>query len=440
MKATTRHWAGITAGILSLAGYATAASLGSEKYSYDASGNIIEKSIDGVVTKMAYDQANRLIGRQTAAQGKETTAYDAASRPVTERNADGQTTRSLSYGYGDKVLETQNQDSKTGFFYNAEGQLVGKKTDGNVSTYAWDGNVLAADGSEAFANEAHVSGGVPVLGAAMEVVVSDYLGNTLAQGNSQFNCTAYGEGLEAGRLTGKQFIKELGCYVFNYRLYSSAITRWTTMDPLGYPDGENSYSFVNGDPLSKIDVYGQMTVGVVLGPIPGITNYSKIIDGVTYTYRVTFTAYLGTCNNGITEATLWKSLVIIDAPQPAPPAPQYPVMTQAVKDDIALYHKTNCHGYTLGVDAWINPEGAGFGSNDIDGIIKGEGYKISEDKDNLAKIVTYGNISHSAVVSVYVAGKVNKVMHKDANVTKIATGPIAHDATGYGAVTKYWEK
>ena len=76
MKHNTRHWAGITAGILTLAGYASAATLGSEKYTYDASGNIIEKSIDGVVTKMAYDQANRLIERQTAGQAKQTTAYD----------------------------------------------------------------------------------------------------------------------------------------------------------------------------------------------------------------------------------------------------------------------------------------------------------------------------------------------------------------------------
>lgn len=55
MKTNKKHWASITAGILSLAGYASAASLGSEKYTYDASGNIIEKSIDGQVTQLAYD-------------------------------------------------------------------------------------------------------------------------------------------------------------------------------------------------------------------------------------------------------------------------------------------------------------------------------------------------------------------------------------------------
>ncbi|MCX6865235.1 MAG: hypothetical protein NTV46_03265, partial [Verrucomicrobia bacterium] len=255
MKTNTRHLAGITAGILSLAGYASAATLGSEKYTYDASGNIIEKSIDGVVTKMTYDKSNRLTEFQTAGQGKETTAYDNASRPVTERNADGQTTRSLSYGYGDKVLETRNQDSKAGFYYNAAGQLVGKKTHGNVSTYTWDGNVLAAEGSVAFANEAHLSGGVPVL-AGKDVVVSDYLGNTLSSAEEQFSGTSYGEGLEPGRFTGKKFVKELASFVFPYRLYSSNSNSWTTLDPAGYPDGINNYVFVGSNPVCNYDVLG----------------------------------------------------------------------------------------------------------------------------------------------------------------------------------------
>jgi RHS repeat-associated protein len=256
MKHNTRHWAGITAGILSLAGYASAATLGSEKYTYDASGNIIEKSIDGVVTKMSYDKANRLIGRQVDGQAKQTTAYDAAGRPVTEQNTEDQTTRSMRYGYDDKVLETQSRDSKVGFYYNAEGQLVGKNVKGNVSTYTWDGNVLAAEGSEVFANEAHISGGVPVLSSKKNVVIADYLGNTLVLGSTNFSSTAYGEGLEDGRFTGKSYVAELGCYVFSHRLYSAKTNRWISADPYGFPDGPNNSAYVNNDPITRIDPSG----------------------------------------------------------------------------------------------------------------------------------------------------------------------------------------
>ena len=198
MTKNTKHWAGITAsitaGILSLAGYATAASLGSEKYTYDASGNIIVKSIDGRVIKMNYDSSNRLTERQPAGANKETTAYDTAGRPIAMNDGTGQATRSMSYGYGEKLLETKNHGTTTGFYYNAEGQLVGKKTDSGVATYTWDGNVLAADGGETFTNGAHISGGVPLLNGGKDIIISDYLGNTLASGLAQFTSTAYGEG------------------------------------------------------------------------------------------------------------------------------------------------------------------------------------------------------------------------------------------------------
>ena len=256
MNTNTKHWASITAGILSLAGYASAANLGSEKYTYDTSGNIVEKSIDGQVTQMTYDSSNRLTGRQAIGQSKETTAYDAAGRPIAMKDGTAQATRGMSYGYGDKVLENKNHDTNTGFFYNAEGQLVGKKTDSAVATYTWDGNVLAADDAQPFTNEAHISGGIPVLVAGEEIVTTDYLGSTLASGDKNFTSTAYGEGLEGVRFTGKPFIKELGNYVFHHRLYSPETNRWTVADPTGFPDGVNNYSYVNGNPIAIIDPQG----------------------------------------------------------------------------------------------------------------------------------------------------------------------------------------
>ena len=254
MKTKTKHWASITAGILSLAGYASAAS--GEKYTYDASGNIIEKSIDGQVTTMAYDQANHLIGRQADGQGKEITTYDVAGRPIALKDEIGLQTRGMSYGYGDKVLGTESRDAKAGFYYNAEGQLIGITSGGNVATYTWDGNVLAATSEEAYTNESHVTGGVPIIAGNQIVVVSDYLGNTLSQGNQQFTSTAYGDGLESGRFTGKPFVKELDTYIFHHRLYSKQTSRWNTTDPLGFPDGLNNYAYVGGDPLCHVDPQG----------------------------------------------------------------------------------------------------------------------------------------------------------------------------------------
>jgi RHS repeat-associated protein len=260
MKTKTKHWAGITAGILSLAGYAPAASLGSEKYTNDASGNIVEKSIDGRATKMSYDASNKVTSVSSAVKDGEQVIYDAAGHPIAYKDSEGKVTRQFNYGYADKVVKADNAGHEAKFFYNAEGQLVGNSVAGETTSYAWDGNVLAAEGVEAFTNEAHITGGVPAMAGDRVVLVSDYLGNTLSQGANQFKSTAYGEGVEQGRFTGKPFVEELRSYVFHHRLYSPETLRWGTEDPTGFPDGINNSLYVCGDPISKLDPLGTSEV------------------------------------------------------------------------------------------------------------------------------------------------------------------------------------
>ncbi len=256
MNTKTKHWASITAGILSLAGYASATSLGSEKYTYDASGNIVEKSIDGQVTKLSYDASNKITSIDFAANGREQVSYDDAGRPVSYNDESGQSIRKCNYGYADKILRMGDAIGKAEFFYNAEGQFIGKAVAGKFTQYSWDGNVVASVGSEAFANEDHFTGGVPILTEGGDVVVSDYLGSTLAMGEKSAVGTAYGEGLQDVRFTGKPFVKELDGFVFPCRLYSPAANQWATADPSGFPDGANNHTYVSGDPLGKVDPSG----------------------------------------------------------------------------------------------------------------------------------------------------------------------------------------
>lgn len=266
---------------ISLAGHVAA----SEKYTYDASGNIIEKSIGGNVTKMSFDTSNRVISKQTNEAGAEMISYDAAGHPVAERNMNGQAIRSVSYGYGDKVLEMQNQGVKSGFYYNAEGQLVASKSDGAVSTYAWDGNDLAAKEAQAYTNEA--SGALLIEGDS-KVVVSDYLGNTLMMGDRTFNSSAYGEGLENGRFTGKPWIEELGSFVFPHRSYSPQTSSWSVADPSGFPDGPNRYAYVNGDPLSRVDPLGlKYEIKVSDDPEPHLSDSASPTSALTVAGTIT---------------------------------------------------------------------------------------------------------------------------------------------------------
>ena len=42
--------------------------------------------------------------------------------------------------------------------------------------------------------------------------------------------------------TGKPHVAELG-YAFLFRNYNSSLGKWSTADPLGYPDGWNNLAF-----------------------------------------------------------------------------------------------------------------------------------------------------------------------------------------------------
>jgi RHS repeat-associated protein len=59
--------------------------------------------------------------------------------------------------------------------------------------------------------------------------------------------------------TGKPYDADLNAYVFNNRNYSSAQNRWTTFDPIGFPDGANNFSYVGNTPLTAVDLLGWET-------------------------------------------------------------------------------------------------------------------------------------------------------------------------------------
>ena len=263
---------------------------------------------------MSYDNANQVIAKQVMGHNTEKILYDAVGRPVSEQTEGGGTLRRLNYEYGDKIVGSSKQDSKASFYYNAEGQLCGKNTSGHVTSYAWDGNVLAADDKDVFTNESHISGGVPVLFSGKEILVSDYLGNTLAAEGKLFESTAFGEGLEEGRFTGKPYVKELGGFVFAHRIYVPNIAHWNSTDPLGFPDGTNRYAYL-ADPNSGVDPMGT-TVKLWIAGAPKPSHWvSSDGDGDQYgfekwNYLYSWSAYGGNSAHG-TDAGL-KFLIYAD--------------------------------------------------------------------------------------------------------------------------------
>ena len=56
--------------------------------------------------------------------------------------------------------------------------------------------------------------------------------------------------------TGKPYDQDLGAYVFAYRYYDPSVSRWTTSDPSGFPNGANNSSYAFNSPTVAVDPDG----------------------------------------------------------------------------------------------------------------------------------------------------------------------------------------
>lgn len=242
------------------------AATSSERYVYDASGNIVEKQIGEQVTQLEYD-GNYLKGTLRGNTQKRY-QHDGAGRLVGELQ-NGQVARRLTYQFADKVTKVQSGDSFTELYYNAEGQLVGSNSSGTIEAFSWDGLAMVSRGEKAYANEEHVVGGVPAL-VGNEVAVSDIIGTTLSIGQKSFLASSFGEGIKEGLFTGKPYVEALEGIVFKFRNFDSTNNRWMSPDPSGFPDGANNHVYVNSCPTTSVDPTGLAELPAEIPSFAGI--------------------------------------------------------------------------------------------------------------------------------------------------------------------------
>ena len=89
--------------------------------------------------------------------------------------------------------------------------------------------------------------------------------------------TAFGETENTNAMfTGKPHVAELG-YAFLFRNYNSSLGKWSTADPLGYPDGWNNFAYCNNWTIIAFDYAGgwlNIIAGAIVGAtFGGISNY-----------------------------------------------------------------------------------------------------------------------------------------------------------------------
>ena len=220
-----------------------------ERYTYDPAGNRLSKTINGVTTTYSYDEANQLI--RSTVNGEITYyEYDAAGRMIQAGD------KSYIYNGNNKVSEVrQNGETIAKFEYNIDGQIAKAIYGDKKEEFIWDGLALIWRSGVTYINEPYVTGGNPVM-AGDDVLFNDMLGSTLAVNDKAVEMTSFGEtDNENVFFTGKPMIDELG-YSFLFRDYNPNQGKWTTSDPLGYPDGWNQLAYCNNAATSAVDLWG----------------------------------------------------------------------------------------------------------------------------------------------------------------------------------------
>jgi RHS repeat-associated protein len=262
-----------------------------ESYTYDPAGNILKKVVAGKTTEFTYDAANQLASmtENSGEAGNNAVrrtdfAYDAAGRMTQQIHGEAGTdaVRRTEYAYGwmNKVMSiSENGKVSATYDYHIDGQVAKRLgTNGKAQNFFWDGLALIRRGETNLTNEPYVTGGNPII-ANDTTLFNDILGTTqgyVSSGEASTNAPSRtGDGKEFAAIsrdsfgqtldnstdtnydyfTGKPKVEGLG-YAFLFRNYAAGLGKWTTSDPLGYPDGWNNFAYVNNCVNMGVDPQG----------------------------------------------------------------------------------------------------------------------------------------------------------------------------------------
>ena len=232
--------------------------------SYDAGNHIAQFN----TTPYSYDPNGNLL-----TDGQRNYTWDAANR-----------------------LTQLNGISSASFQYDAYGRRTSKTINGTQTGYLYDGinPVQEQTGSSVIANL--LNGGVDehfarTTANGSQSYLTDALGSTLAlsdaNGNltTQYSYEAYGNTTASGttsdnayQYTGREN-DGTGLYYYRARYYDTQSSRFISQDPIGFGGGVNQYTYVEGNPIGKIDPSGLKPVDDYLNDwVCGSKGWEEALD------------------------------------------------------------------------------------------------------------------------------------------------------------------
>ena len=247
------------------------------QYSYDADGNRLSATVNGVVTNASYNAADELTQYGTTAFSSDangnllttSSALALTYNPKDQTSAAGSTsfnylgagqTRRLAAGgtsFQNNLLGLGAQTDPTGITYftrTPDGQLISERAPGGSYYYLTD-----AIGSTFALTDA--------TGATVDSYSYDPYGKTV---------TSTGTIANPYRFAGEYLDTTSGLYKIGARYYDTATGRWTQRDPIDDPTdthGWNPYDYAGDDPINMVDPSGAFGIP---NPLPWVSREASM--------------------------------------------------------------------------------------------------------------------------------------------------------------------
>ncbi len=253
-----------------------------ESYSYDQVANRITDSKTAAAA-WAYDANNRLITADNLsytydANGNTTSqtdsanpantrnyVYDTDNRLVEVRDASNSLIAAYSYDPFGRRLSKDTGNSKTYYFYSAEGLIAEADATGQVTrSYGYaPGSTFTTNplwmrtasqaGQPVYYTYQNDHLGTPMKllnqsGAAVWGATYDAFGKAAVDPNSTVTNNL--------RYPGQYYDAETNLHYNWHRYYDPGTGRYITFDPIGLAGGINGYSYVKGNPIKRVDPTG----------------------------------------------------------------------------------------------------------------------------------------------------------------------------------------
>ncbi|HEY6898250.1 MAG TPA: RHS repeat-associated core domain-containing protein, partial [Rhodocyclaceae bacterium] len=215
--------------------------------------------------------------------------YDAANRLSQVQDQDGNAIASYVYDpYGRRIGKTLYQlngqalatPQTTSYLYNDQGLVAEADEQGNITKrYGWRPD--APWGTDPVFQSSRRTGADPASALETFYALNDHLGTTQKlidqAGNVVWEgrATAFGETQvqpnnlveNNSRFPGQYFDLETQSHYNYFRDYDPSTGRYRERDPIGLEGGINTFSYVEGNPISYVDPSGEFAWGIAFAGV-----------------------------------------------------------------------------------------------------------------------------------------------------------------------------